>query len=351
MPRMYRQPPKKYMSRANAIRTLKLSEDDFATLAILLNVMPVRAKLWQCLDHMDAVYYRIEDVQKMINTQLYLDINRKNRLDRMRKEYPGIGRYKKDVEVDYFALAMAKYPTFDSAVRGLPFSLKLLYVKRRLCAQEDDAASECARVLRSFCEVVARSFPLQRAFIGRNGFYLGCCVSACQVEWFVPFRLEERKSSRILDTLYPLCLAHVDLVATHLEKLAEDRSENADAQRSRALDGSAFRIDSAFYRDVYELVIVSAGGRVSDSDYQYVLCDGEISTLVAGVVYVHPQFVFDALNSGVLPDAQEYHVGRTPPQHRSPFREERNDADENDLFTMSRRDGEAFASAHRLHVS
>lgn len=370
MTRKYLQPPKKYMSRANAIRNLKLSVDDFAMLAILLNVMPVRAKMWQCLDHMDAVYYRVEDVQKMINTQLYLDINRNNRLDKMRKEYPGIGRYKKDVAVDYFALVMAKYPTFDSAVRGLPFSLKILYVKRQLCMQGEDAvreraccdaesssskydASACSRMLRDFCRVVARDFPLQRSFIGKDGFYLGCCVSACRVEWFVPFRLEEKKHSRVLDTLYPLCLAHVDLMTTHLEKLAKDRCKNVDAntQQSRVLHGTTFKIDSSFYRDVYELVTTSAGGCISDSDYKYVLCDGEIGTLVAGAVYVHPQFVFDALNSGALPDIQEYLVGRTPPQHKSPFRENRNVADRDDLFTMSKRDGEAYANAHKLHVS
>eukprot|EP00866_Antonospora_locustae_P002202 jgi/Antlo1/2202/1280 len=369
MARKYLQPPKKYMSRANAIRTLKLSEDDFATLAVLLNVMPVRAKLRQCLDHMDTIYYRIEDVQKMINTQLYIDINRKNRLSRMRKEYPGLGRYKKDVVVNYFALAMAKYPTFNSAVQGLPFSLKILYVKKWLCMQEKDTAQEpvdcdaksmcsrdavsaCVRVLQSFCKVVARDFPLQKGFIGKDGFYLGCCVSACRVEWLVPFRLEEKKYSRVLDTLYPLCLAHVDLVATHLMKLANERSANSDVNtmQSRVLNGATFKIESDFYCDVYELVIASAGGRVSDSDYKYVLCDGEIRTLVVGVVYVHPQFVFDALNNGVLPDAQEYRVGCTPPQHKSPFREERNVADENDLFTMSRRDGEAYASTYKLHV-
>lgn len=351
MVRTFLLPLKKYISRAKSCSILGMSLEDFTELAILLAVAPAKQKQKQCLDHMDTIYYRIPDVQKMIDSELFVNIHRRNKLAKKRALYKGLRRYKHDVKIDYKGLVTNKYPSFSDAVNGLPFSVKLLYVKKRIdefgivSRNATDAPSEvlsdCTAVLASFFDVIKQHFPVKKCLIGKNGFYLATEIFASKVEWFVPFKLEEKKESKVIDTLVPLCLSHVRHVTEHLQRSVTDSGR---PDTNSTLQGMTFGIQSALYTEVYDLVIKSSGGNVSDTLHRYVVTDREVDAPQEKVVYVQPQFIFDALNSATIPDIAEYIVGRKLPEHTSAFRVQKTVICEDDLLTLSKSRAEAYVA-------
>lgn len=349
-------PPKKYISRAGACNALKLSQEDFQALAVLLDVLPAKHKQRQCLDHVEDVYYRISDVQEMVNTRLFLDIKRRNRLRERRATHGDIGRYRRDIHFDYEGLVFKRYPTLGKALLDLPFSLKAVYVKIRAAEfqggkESQDACDEsfldkrpemsygmARKAVERLYEVLKTSFPLRRCLISSEGFFLSTDVLGCLVEWFVPFRLEEPRESRILDMLYPLCLKHIEVVTRHLQEVGGKAEASAE---KHPLKGVVLGIESDFYGEVYGLVAASCGAQTSPTR-SHVLTDREVEALEEGVLYLQPQFVFDALNLGKAPRTEDYVVGKRPPPHLSPFRKEERNIDKNALYTLSKSDAQRY---------
>ena len=374
------QPQKKYISRVKSCQILKLSDEDFGRAAALLNIRPVRPKQKQCLDYLDKVYYRMSDIRRVINTQVYLDICRQNRLARKRAEYRDLKRYRRDIGLNYDDLVRERYATFSEALADVASSLMVLYVKRRNCELEmrrdlarvkneivvsgdgcshtidekvrrmragpdagdaprwETSPQELYLLTANFHRQLRKDFPLRRAYIGKDGFYLSSHIVNGNFEWFVPFRFEEKKENGMLNVLYPLCLSHVSSVLEHLREYECAENRRAESTKQN-LSGMTFRLDTFYYAEVYDLVVFSCGGTVSDTDYKYVITDHDVDEMEAQLVYLQPQFIFDALNLDSRPEVADYVVGRQLPTHISPFRTIKiAGIDENELLTLRQTD-------------
>ncbi|KAM0678711.1 mRNA-binding ribosome synthesis protein [Binucleata daphniae] len=133
----YNRPVKKSVSCRKAARLLKLSEKEFSELAILLNIKPHEFKNRHKDDFEHKLHYKIEDIQKMIDSDAYMTIQKRNKVKKTRKEYIEYGRVErlqrmKDAEFEYMKIIKERYPNFRDAVIDLGQSLTLLFLANKL---------------------------------------------------------------------------------------------------------------------------------------------------------------------------------------------------------------------------
>ncbi|EOB11613.1 Pescadillo [Nosema bombycis CQ1] len=118
----------------------------------------------------------------------------------------------------------------------------------------------------------------------------------------------------LLSYSLPFQKFHLKLILFKLKKLLVEH----ERQRKDFL-GMKFRIENKNIREDLILVIKSLSGEIVEND-SFDFCIGErIENYTEGKVYLHPQYVFDTLNSQGKISFEDYKIGKKIPKHISPF--------------------------------
>ncbi|KAM0676018.1 mRNA-binding ribosome synthesis protein nop7 [Gurleya vavrai] len=129
--------PTRSVSRKHACKSLHISLSEFNELSLLLDILPQQFKNKHKFDHGDKLQYRIEDIQKMIDSDAYLSIINRNKVLKRREEYikkKRVERLKKlkEVEFSYVKLVKERFVDFYDSVIKIGESLDILFLVRNV---------------------------------------------------------------------------------------------------------------------------------------------------------------------------------------------------------------------------
>lgn len=277
---------KKYVSRYTLQKHLKLDTNEFQQLCILTNTLPSRSKPHQRTDNLDTVFYSVASAKEMINSQIFLDLNRIRRLNQKRKKFKNLNRYKNNIKIDYEKLALKKYNKFETAIAAMPFSIKLISLKLRMFEFKNE--NENLQGLFEIFNVLKTHFKFLVAFLGNNGFYFKVGISKITINFFIPYQLENIHTNIVFETLVPVCNAHLILLSKKIRESFICKKENS-------IKNGKLKIKSK-YKNIYEILAENCFYEVVEFDYQFIVSDENPDEIEINVFYVHPQFLFDSIN-------------------------------------------------------
>ncbi|KAI4291473.1 pescadillo [Pancytospora philotis] len=374
MSHKYFKPVKKYVSRALAVKKLKLTPRQFDRMVVLCAIYPIQAPERNCLDKVEGWYYTIEDIKKIYYSNAYdvlfrnqkyeakrercIEFNRTDRLDLYREEEYGL------VE-----LVKTRYSCFGESLADLGNSLRMLYFVRML------GVDDVADTLAEFEEYLLGRRLLESAFLSRRGVYFSFRVENVAVVWSVPYPAQdfgalievkqdlektlkfssvdfldfdsssdgsveeeiidpndpERLDVSLLKYAAPVLSTHARLVVHKLKLLYGAQC----AQRGGLFDGKKVHVAIKSIPREIEFVLKSEGADLVDPCDAEIVIAESVDQLVDGVQYLQAQFVFDSLNSKKLLDPKLYTVGKELPAHKSPFPDVLEALDSRVLKTLS----------------
>jgi len=112
----------------------------------------------------------------------------------------------------------------------------------------------------------------------------------------------------------PLLIKHIELALYKYEKLyGEDR------RREGLFKGKKVSVSVGSVYNQVELVLRNEEAEIVEESRAEIVYTALADRIHPGVVYCHPQHVFDSLNQKVFLSPEKYQLGRELPAHNSPF--------------------------------
>lgn len=328
----------KYISRKKAAELLDISIKDFHELTILTHTKPISPKNSQKHDHEDILFYKITDIQKIIDNDTFNTLRTQKWITKKRSEHISNSNFLKaeklfNVEHNYIKLISERYQTFKDAIVGLSDSLSTLYTIIYLFPSliiYDDLNV----IINEFKLYVKNRKILKNVFISKKGFYFLVEVNNIQVIWLEPFFIEnglDIKDFKIddINVLYKFAYYHLKLC---MKSLCEQNLE-------KKMDDSLYE-NKRFYLHTFNqqlsYIIEYLGGKVLEKmeDFDFYITDYDITDFDARNIYLQPQYVFDCFNKGVILPYDEYIVGKTLPKHKCPFSKNESFQIDNRMFAL-----------------
>ncbi|KAF4733279.1 mRNA-binding ribosome synthesis protein [Perkinsus olseni] len=367
-----------YITRAQALKRLQLSLQEFRRLCILKGVYPREPK--RKLQGADKTYYHIKDITFLMqdplvstsySTQAYL---KKHRRMMARKDYKRgrtLEKFHKPKQ-DLSHLIKERYPTFDAALRDLDDCVASLAMFAHLPADQvkrikPEQVAEARRLYDEFLFYVIHTGRLTKVFASIKGYYFeaqlpyGAVVCWLQPhnfaprfpaevdmnvlntfgEWyrtllrFVNFKLFKEVGWRYPPTHAAMSDERADTSSTSLatikvEKAPKTMDVDGDETKKGIFKGLVFWVSREVALAPIYTVLVAGGAEVkwlkenmNDGDITHcvvdrpMLPDGFDETSDRDVI--QPQWVLDSFNEGILLPVAEYGLGKALPPHLSPF--------------------------------
>ncbi|KAI5168575.1 pescadillo [Pancytospora epiphaga] len=361
MSQKYFKPLKKYISRKLAVEKLKLTPKQFDRMVVLCSIYPIQAAGKNCLDKEEGWYYSIADIKKIYYSDAY-DVVLKNKYNSKKREgYLKVGRLDKarcfeDEEFGLVDLVKNRYEKFGDSLADLGVSLRNLYFMRML------EIGEAKEALKEFEAFLIDNRLIEKAFLSLKGVFLSFTIERIRVVWSIPYpsenitdvveekqdiekiikfgaldfldfdssegeeeEIEEEVVDRndpgkldvsLLAYSAPLLTMHLRLVMAKLRSLYGQRlCRNGPG----IFNNKRIHVEVRSIREQVELLIKNEGGVLVSHDEAEVVIAESIDGIRPSVLYIQPQYVFDALNAGMLISYDAYLVGKSLPAHKSPF--------------------------------
>ncbi|KAF4691130.1 mRNA-binding ribosome synthesis protein [Perkinsus olseni] len=353
-----------YITRAQALKRLQLSLQEFRRLCILKGVYPREPK--RKLQGADKTYYHIKDITFLMqdplvstsySTQAYL---KKHRRMMARKDYKRgrtLEKFHKPKQ-DLSHLIKERYPTFDAALRDLDDCVASLAMFAHLPADQvkrikPEQVAEARRLYDEFLFYVIHTGRLTKVFASIKGYYfeaqlpyvlkgrfvgLRSTILADRYRTllrFVNFKLFKEVGWRYPPTHAAMSDERADTSSTSLatikvEKAPKTMDVDGDETKKGIFKGLVFWVSREVALAPIYTVLVAGGAEVkwlkenmNDEDITHcvvdrpMLPDGFDETSDRDVV--QPQWVLDSFNEGILLPVAEYGLGKALPPHLSPF--------------------------------
>lgn len=320
---IYNIPEIKYISRKKAAELLHLKQNEFEELCLLTNTKPIIAKNNSKYDHLDSLFYKINEVQSMFDTKAYDTIINRNNVEKRRKEYIIKKREErlkrlKEVEHNYPQLLKERYKTFDQSIIGLSDSLKVLYFVKKMEENE-----QLNILLRDFKVFVKEHQLIENVFSTTKGMCFLIKISDIEVLWVEPsFVIQLDSNIEKIMSMYKFAYYHLKLV---LHKL---RTMNLKKNKEMGLfQGKKFYLEAE--NEHIEYLIDYCKGEICDShkNVDIYISDKDIKDFNLDTQYLQPQYILDVFNN-ISVDCLNYTVGKELPEHICPF--EKNEDEEFD---------------------
>jgi pescadillo protein len=314
-----------FITRSKAIRRLGLTLKDFRRICILKGIYPrepnkkIEGAHKTYYHRKDITYLAHDDMINSLRQQKVISrkIKKATRENNVRK----IKNLKKmKPEITLTRIVRERYPAFEDALRDLEDPLNLINTfavlpAHRIFKVPPVIAREAEIVKRQFNNYVIRSHSLQKAFLSIKGIYYEADVQGHRVLWLEPYRLSQTlpynvdykvmmtflefyitmlkftmfKLYRNLNLVYPPHMTPSDQPFSYADmqnqaaQSAEDQlsekyqvseefkqeeivqkilGQNKNTEKKLLLEGLTFFISNEVFREPFEFIILSLGGKV-----------------------------------------------------------------------------------------
>ncbi|EOB14614.1 Pescadillo like protein [Nosema bombycis CQ1] len=358
MVQKYLKPVKKFASKKLIMEKLDLKPKDFDLLVSLTGIHPYVPKRKEKYDLTDDFYFKISDYEKIKHSHVIKTIKYNNKRLKKKQDLIDNRLYDKaeDIkprEFKYVDLVKDRYSSLPKALDDLGDSLTSLCLSKRLNLDE-----EVDQIINDFYSFCINHGLLVHGFMSTKGIYYEINIENIRIIWLNPYpnttlqeiikiKIDEPKPFKwsklnflhfasddedlgeeefepvndpnkldvsLLSYSLPFQKFHLKLILFKLKKLLVEHEK----QRQDFL-GMKFRIENENIREDLILVIKSLSGEIVEDD-SFDFCIGErIENYTEGKVYLHPQYVFDTLNSQGNISFEDYKIGKKIPKHISPF--------------------------------
>lgn len=333
-----------YISRKKAAEKLKISIDDFQELCLITNLKAKEAKKKQKYDNEDTVFYKLEDIQKLLDNNAYDILLKRNRMERIKKNYIKRRQLEKaenlkTVNYDYKSLIKEKYKNFNESVIGLNESINILYFYNNII-QENVNTIDCIReniseVLNKFKEFVKKNQILQKVFQSTKGIYYLIKINNIEIFWLEPYKtsvdIQELDLFEIIH-LTKFCYYHVEFSLFKLNTI------KIEYNIQNIFNNTKFYLHDE--NEPIKFLIEYTGGEIIDNstNADFYITFKDISNFNLETKYVQPQFIYDCFNQLKKLNYKDYIVGKKLPEQICPFKKDNSfEFDEKLLVLMSKK--------------
>ncbi|KAF9761832.1 Pescadillo like protein [Nosema granulosis] len=358
MVQKYLKPVKKFASKKLIMEKLSLTPKEFDLLAALTGITPFVPKRKEKYDQTDDFFYKITDYERIKHSHVLKTLKYNKKRLKKKEDFIENRLYDKasqirEREFKYVDLVKDRYKSLPKAVDDLGNSLTALCLGKRL--EMDDL-----KILEEFKKFCVEKGLLRYGFMSTKGIYYEINVEKMRVIWLHPYpnvslqeiieiKKDEPKPFKwsklnflhfasdsedleedvfepvndptkldvsLLSYSLPFQKYHLELVLYKLRLLYTDKESN----KRKDFEGLKFYIENENLYEDLSFVIKSLSGEITkENDFDF--CVGEkIDNYLEEKIYLHPQYIFDVLNSLAVDLSYEnYRVGKNIPKHKSPF--------------------------------
>ena len=197
----------KYITRAQAIKHLNCTMDQFRKICILKGVYPrLPTKGLNALNQ-KKVYYHIDDIKPLVHDKVVAKVKAirafKKQIRRLehRKEFHTKSQLMKNKPmINLASTIQERYPTFQDALNELGDCLSMVFMfasYRVSKGEKADAIKVARRIAMEWESYIKHTNSLRKCFISYKGYYYTAIVCGVPVTWMVPHQFSIEKNEAV----------------------------------------------------------------------------------------------------------------------------------------------------------
>ena len=197
----------KYITRAQAIRRLNCTMDQFRKICILKGVYPRLPTKGLNTINQKKIYYHIDDIKPLVHDKVVAKIKAirafKKHIRKLehRKEFHTKAQLMKSKPmINLASTIQERYPTFQDALNELGDCLSMVFMfasYRVAKGEKADSIKLARRIAMEWDAYIKHTNALKKCFISYKGYYYTAVVCGVPITWMVPHQFAIEKNEAV----------------------------------------------------------------------------------------------------------------------------------------------------------